>query len=265
MNRTLFGKEIKANLAVTGIITGVLAVYLAMVVSMFDPELGDSLATMMETMPELFAAFGMATQGTTLLDFLLNYLYGFLLTVLPFVLILIMVNKLVVRPIDRGTMAYLLATPTSRTTICLTLTGVIVTILAALTVVITALEIICSEIMFPGALDVEPLLHVNAGLFALWLFMTGICFLSACLFSHAGRALWIGGGLCILFFLLQMVAQVGEAFEFLKYVVPFSLFDPYGLVADEASAVARSLALGVWGLALLVVSIAVFRRRDLSI
>ena len=61
MNKTLFAKELRANLFVSDIIAAVLAMYIGMIVSMFDPELGESLDLMMQSMPEVFAAFGMST------------------------------------------------------------------------------------------------------------------------------------------------------------------------------------------------------------
>ena len=45
------------------------------------------------------------------------------------------------------------------------------------------------------------------------------------------RDRWVGGGLNILFFLMQMISQVGDKFEFLKNVNPLTLFDYYGLAA----------------------------------
>ena len=92
MNRTLFAKELRANLFVSLIIAAVLAMYIGVIVSMYDPELGESLDAMMQSMPEMFAAFGMSVQATTLIDFMLNYLYGFLLTIFILVLILIAVS-----------------------------------------------------------------------------------------------------------------------------------------------------------------------------
>ena len=139
MNRALFAKELRANLFVSLIIAAVLAMYIGVIVSMYDPELGESLDAMMQSMPEMFAAFGMSVQATTLIDFMLNYLYGFLLTIFILVLILIVANKLMVRYLDRSAMAYLLATPNSRTRIALTMVGVMVTILVALMAVVTAL------------------------------------------------------------------------------------------------------------------------------
>ena len=263
MNRTLFAKELRANLFVSLIIAAVLAMYIGVIVSMYDPELGESLDAMMQSMPEMFAAFGMSVQATTLIDFMLNYLYGFLLTIFILVLILIVANKLMVRYLDRGAMAYLLATPNSRTRIALTMVGVI--ILVALMAVVTSLEAGFAEALVPGELDMQALMQVNAGLLALWLAMAGLCFLSACLFSNATAALWVGGGLNILFFLMQMVSQVGDKFEFLKNVNPLTLFDYYGLAAGDASAVGGAIALTVGAVALFAVAVAAFDRRDLSI
>ena len=253
MNRALFAKELRANLFVSLIIAAVLAMYIGVIVSMYDPELGESLDAMMQSMPEMFAAFGMSVQATTLIDFMLNYLYGFLLTIFILVLILIVANKLMVRYLDRSAMAYLLATPNSRTRIALTMVGVMVTILGF------------AEALFPGELDMQALMQVNAGLLALWLAMAGLCFLSACLFSNATAALWVGGGLNILFFLMQMISQVGDKFEFLKNVNPLTLFDYYGLAAGDASAVGGAIALAVGAVALFAVAVAAFDRRDLSI
>lgn len=265
MSKTLFAKEMRANLFVAGIIIAVLIMYIVVIVSMFDPELGESLELMMQSMPEVFAAFGMANQGTTLLDFLVNYLYGFLLTLMPFVLVLIMVNKLIVRPVDRGTMAYLLATPASRTKIVLTLAGVLVAMMVLQLVVVTVVEIASSEMMFTGSLDRGALLQVNAGLFGLWLFLAGLCFCSACVFSNAGRALWVGGALGIVFFMLQMIAQVGDELEFLNNINPLMLFDASGLTTGDTTAIAGSLVLAVVGIVLFALGAVVFSRRDLSL
>lgn len=265
MNSTLFAKEFRANAFVVGIIVVVVALYIAMVVSMFDPALGESLDVMMQSMPEVFAAFGMAQPSSTLLEFMLNYLYGFLLTMFPLVLVLIMVNKLVVRYVDRGTMAYLLATPNSRLRIVATLAGVLVAMLVVVMVATVALGWVCAEVMFPGDLDVAGFLRANAGLFALWVCMAGLCFLSACAFSHAGAALWVGGGACILAFVVQMIGQVGDKFDFLKNATFLTLYDAYGLAAGEGSAYFGAAVLLAAGVAMFAVGVALFCRRNLSI
>ncbi|AEB07764.1 hypothetical protein Corgl_1665 [Coriobacterium glomerans PW2] len=265
MIRALFAREIRASLTVVGIFAAVIAVYVAMVMSMFDPKLVGTLDEMAASMPQIFAAFGMSTHATTLIGFMLNYLYGFLLTVLPLALIMLLVNRLIIRHLDRGSMAYLLATPMSRKTIVLSMAGVLAATLIGLLCAITGVELACAATMLPGKLAVAPLVRANAGLFALWIFFSGVCFLSACALPGAGAARWCGGSLCILFLLMQMISQVGDRFEFLKNVNPLTLFDCYGLAAADGASIAHAALLGAGGIALLGVAIVVFDRRDLDV
>ena len=114
MNTTLFRKEIKSNYILILIFIGVLAMYACMIVLMFDPKLGDSLKMMAESMPGIFSAFGMTNVGTTLLEFVNSYLYGLLFVAFPGVFIIILSGRLVVKYVDNGSMAYLLAVPEKR-------------------------------------------------------------------------------------------------------------------------------------------------------
>ena len=71
--------------------------------------------------------------------------------------------------------------------------------------------------------------------------------------------------MCILSFLIQMVSQVGDKFEFLKNATPLTLFDSYGLAAGDASAIGGAVILYVAGVALFTAGVAVFAKRDLAI
>ncbi|WP_165056769.1 MULTISPECIES: hypothetical protein [unclassified Adlercreutzia] len=265
MSATLIGRLLRANAPATGAFFVVIAFYAVMVAYLFDPSLAESLDAMMAAMPELFAAFGMATAATTLTDFLLNYLQGLILTLLPLVLIIMMVSVTVVRPAERGSMAGLLALPTSRVRLAVSFAAAIVLLLAALLVLTTVTEVACSEALFPGELDVAGLVRANAGLFGLWLFMAGAVFASACAFAPSGAALGVGGGACLAFYLMQMAAGVGEGLALLGDLTPFALYDAYGLVAGEAAAVVGALALAAAGAALFAAGVAAFARRDLSV
>ena len=114
MSVALFARELRGSLPALLVITVVLALYIVSIAYMFDPEVADNLDAVMAAMPDLFAAFGMANMSTNMTDFMLNYLYGFLFTWVPLLLIMMMVNRMLVRPIDRGSMACLVATPASR-------------------------------------------------------------------------------------------------------------------------------------------------------
>lgn len=67
-----------------------------------------------QTMSQSISAFGMTNPSSTLIEFLSSYLYGFIYLVFPLIFKIIIANKLVVRYVDQGSMAYLLSTPMSR-------------------------------------------------------------------------------------------------------------------------------------------------------
>ena len=120
INNTLFKRELKSNYKTMLIFIALISMYSSVIVLMFDPKLGESLSIMAESMLEIFAAFGMMNAGATLIEFVANYLYGFILIVVPTICIIILGNKLIARYVDKGSMAYLLATPNKRKNIVTT-------------------------------------------------------------------------------------------------------------------------------------------------
>lgn len=265
MNSVLLRRECRANYKIWLIFAAVLSLYSAVIVSMFDPKLGDSLALMAESMPQMFAMFNMADPGATMLDFLINYLYGFLYLVFPMVMALLLVNRLLARYLERGAMAWLLATPSPRRRIALTQGGVLVLALTLTVAYVTALCMALAGAMFPGELDTAAFLRVNLGLLGLLLLLGGVCFASACIWGGGKGALAAGGGACVAFLLLQMLGQAGEKFEFLKYCTPFTLFDARALAAGETGMWWPVLVLYLAAAALFALGTAVFCRRDLCL
>lgn len=261
----LFRHELRSCLFPTAIIAAVVVLYACAIIGMYDPELGESLALMRDAMPELFAAFGMADQGTTLLEFVVNYLYGFLLVVLPLVLAAVLSSRLVVRHVERGSIAYLLAQPVGRARLMLSQAGVLVLCLVLLAVVLTAFELAAANAMFPGELAVSDLVAVNAATFCLWLFLSGMCWAGACALPNVSAARWAGIAVCTLFVLVQMLSGVGDELSWLADVTPLSLLDPLGVVGGEPGALAGAATLGISGAALFALGTAVFVRRDLSV
>ena len=241
MSGALLKKELRANGLLVVIFLGVVTLYGSMITSMFDPKLGDSLNTMMESMPELFAAFGMSNPGASLTQFLANYLSGFLLVALPLVMILILVQRLLVRYMERGAMAWLLASPVPRWKLAVTQAFVLVAAVVLLVGYMTGLCGGLAEVLFPGELE----------------------FCSACLFQRSGPALWAGGGLCVAFVLLDMLAGVGEEAEFLRWFTPVTMYDPVALANGENIFPLAGLYLGA--LALFVAGVMVFSRRDICV
>lgn len=261
----LFWRELRSCALPSAIIACVLALYTCVIVSMYDPELGESLALMRESMPELFAAFGMADQGTTLLEFLVNYLYGFLLVVFPLVLVIMLVNRLLVRHVDRGTLACLLSAPVGRARLVLGQVLVSVVVLVALAAFVTAVETGAVATLFPGELATSELAAANVSMLCLWLFFAGVCWCSACVVPRPAASLWVGAGACVASVLAEMLAGVGEGLEWLASATPLALFDPLGVAAGDAGALMGCGTLAALGVALVAVGAVGFSRRDLNV
>lgn len=265
MNAALFRYEMKGCFKIWLIFACVLTMYTGMIVWMFDPLLGESLKIMMERMPEVFALVGMDAPGTTLLDFINNYLFSFLYKVFPIVFFAFVVNRVLIRHLDKGTMACLLATPNGRGRIVLTQAAVIVVQLALLLLYVAVLTLGLCQWQFPGELDAAGYWMEMVGLMGLMLFLSGICFFWGCLFDEGGKALGLGIGFNGLFVLVEMVSQVGEEFSLLRYATPMTLLDPGKIAAGDETAMVMMLALYLGGLTLYILGMLIFCRKDLSL
>lgn len=265
MSMVLLRREIRANYKLVLIFMAVLIIYGGTIVNMFDPKLGESLNAMAQSMPELFAAFGMLNVGTTLIEFISNYLYGFLLIALPLVFIILLSSRVMTRYVDNGSMAYLLAGPHTRRSIAFS--QVVALLLGCVTLVlfVTAFCLGCAQVLFPGELPLKPFLLLNTGLLGLLVFLSGVCFFFSCLFNDSRYATGCGTGLCVLFLLVQMLSQVSEKLENLRFATPLTLFNASALIASESGGIWQFCILYVAGLILCGAGIAVFSKKDLPL
>ena len=106
---------------------------------------------------------------------------------------------------------------------------------------------------------------MNAGLLCLHLFIGGVCFLASCAFSDTKYSLAFGAGVPALMFLLQMLANAGDAAEKARWFTFFTLYDPKGLAAGEEQAVLFAGLLLAGAAALYAAGVAVFCKKDLHI
>ena len=264
-NFTLYKREMKGSIKLLVILGAVMTLYVSMIISMFNPEMMKSLQEMMDMMPGIMAAVGMKAGATTLIGFMSSSLYGFILLVFPMIFCILRGNALIARYVDKGSMVSLLAAPVKRTAVAFTQMKVIVSGVFIMLVYTTVLEIVCAAGSFPGALDYRHLLLLNAGLLCLHLFIASVCFLASCLFNDTKYSVGFGAGVPALMYVLQMLANTGDSAENFKYATFFTLFNPDGLIAGEAGAIAGIIVLFVGATLLFAGGIAVFRKKDLHI
>ena len=265
MNRALFVRSVKSIAKLWLVFTAVLSMYIVMITMMYSPEMNESLNILVESMGGLMGMFGMHPGAITLSSFLVNYLYGMLLLIFPLVFCILASNKLMARRVDSGSMAYLLASPNGRVKVAVTQAAALLFGVLLMVVYCTALALISGAVMFPGDLEPGPWLGLNAGLLCLHICLAGFCFFASCLFNESRHAVALGAGVPVLCYLLQMLANMGEKFENLKYASVFTLFDPNGLLAGESGAITGAVVLLVLGVGFFTVGITAFNKRDLPL
>lgn len=265
INVPLFKQGYKSNYKMLLIFIMILSVYFALIISMFDPTLGSALEGFTKAMPGMMAMFGMISLNTTLIGFLSGYLYGFLMLVFPMIFEIILANKLIAKHVDRGSMSYLLASPNTRRKVTITQMLVLISNLIILIIFCTVLGIVCSQIMFPGELDIKKFIYLNIGIFILHFAISGLCFFASCISNETRLSLSIGAGVPTLFYLIKMLANMGGKLEDFKYATIFTLFDTEKIVNGSNEAVIMLLALALIGVAFYTASIIIFKKRDLPL
>lgn len=247
------------------VIFAVLSMYVTVIIYMYNPELSEMLSGYQQALPEMMAAVGMTGVAANLLEWMQIYLYGFIMLLFPLIFILIMVQKLLMGPIEGGTLANLLATPNSRKKIICTQILSMIFFTALLFGMVTIVGIVSCEIMFPGELAVGRYLMLNVSTWLLQTAVTGIVFFVACCVSDSKSYYLMGAGLPVVFFLIQMVSNMGEKLEKLKYVTIYSLLPVEEIIKENAVFPLQNGVLFLIAAALFLLGAWQFQRRDLSL
>lgn len=167
----------KANITLLTIFIYVLTMYIVMIVYMFNPDSGTGWDAIVKLMPEVMKAAGFTAGGNTLIGAVATGLYGMIVLMFPLIFTIILANKLMAGYVDRGSMAYLLATPNKRVKIALTQALSLWVNIALLISYITVAIIVSSALMHPGLLDIGKLVQMSLVLYFLHIALSGICFL----------------------------------------------------------------------------------------
>lgn len=166
--------------------------------------------------------------------------YGMMTTILPGIYVLVTANKLLSSQVDRGSMAYVLSTPTRRSTVVITqmiyLTVSLVVMFAIQTVahliVNNANPIPLAElgyVQLSGNLTNIMILQVNISALMVCVAMAGICFLFSGIFNASKYSIGFSGtfiGVTILANMLTMFGSLGvDGLDNFKYLTICSFYD----------------------------------------
>ncbi len=266
MNKYLFGYDFKSNKFLILPFILILMLYSTIAVGMFDPEEAQTMQAMMEMLPDgMVRAFGFNNLGTDLTVYLAGYLYGFIYFIFPGIMLVILANRLVVKHVDSGSMAYVITTPITR--VKLAITQIVFLSLSLLAVIGTnvLIVIVMSVFMFPGHLDVGNFLLLNLVTYSTLLFVSSLLFLASTYFNEHRTAIGVGSFIPVVFFVLNMIRNVSEQLSFLKYFTVFSLVDSTRIYDGSSYAVVTTVIVLALSIGVFALATAVFNKKSLVI
>jgi len=243
----------------------VLAMYTGIIIFMYTPSLMNVLGDFQNAMPGMMQAVGMSGTITSLIGFINVYLYGFIMLGFPMIFIIILGNSLIMHYVDSGSMACLLASPNSRLKIIATQAISMILGITLLMTFVTAFGIVCSELMFSGELDIKTYIILNASTLLLHLAIAGIVFFSASFFNDSKNFYSIGAGIPLVFFLINMLANMGGKLENFKYFSLYTLFPKDQIIAGESGVAIYNIALAIIAIILFGAGIVSFTKKDFSL
>ncbi|MED0661552.1 ABC transporter permease subunit [Geobacillus thermodenitrificans] len=266
MNVSLYKQMLKAQTkTIIGYSTGS-AFYIVLVAAIY-PSLADSkiINHYLQQLPSGFLkAFNITGMGN-LLEFIAGEYYGLLFLLLGSIYCITAANQLLARPIDRGSMAYLLATPNSRQTIVFTQALVLLTGLAAIILTSAAAGFAADAwLVTNDALHQKRFLAINVSGFLLFFAISGYSFFFCAIANDEKRALSLSGGITVLFYSFDLIGKLTEKAEWLRYGSIFAAFEPGAIAQGQAEWLPSCLLLAI-GVISYTAGIVTFSKRDLPL
>lgn len=141
---------------------------------------------------------------------MMNQMYYTAMGLLPiFILIVILANSLIASQVDRGSMAYVLSTPTKRSAVAIT-QMVFMLVVPLIMIGIVCATRIGTSFLFYDEVNVPGMLALFGGMYILVEAVCALCYMGSCLFSQSKKAMAFGGGLAVWFFLASMIGLFGS-------------------------------------------------------
>lgn len=231
------------------------------------------LSTLPEEVSDALEEIGQADLYTLIVGSIFYKLAGLLL---PIIYMIMASNNLIAGQVDSGSMAYVLSTSTKRSTVVFTQALYLIGSLLAMFSLTTATGCVCLSLVTEDVeLTYANLILLNVGAFLVLLALSGLCFLTSCVFDRSKRSMAIGGGLSIFALVAAMLGLFGspvipsvvrlDALNHFNYATIISLFDVISIIEGTDAFIWKFIVLGVAGLLGYVVGSIRFTKKDLPL
>lgn len=258
-DKSLFIHLIKTNLKIFIIIAGALSLLIGIVMSIFTPETMDEI-----TKASMDTSINPLGDISTLIAFVANQYFGNFALIFAMIYSIIIGNKLIADQVDKGSMAYHLSTPITRTQYTFTSAIYFVSSLLVMFGLVFVVGYGVAELVQPGELPVKEFFILTVGSLLLHLAVSGITFFASCLFNRSSNSLALGAGLTVFFYAANLLSGMSDSLEFLKSATIISLFDTNAIIQNQSYG-GQFVLLAMLTFTLYFIGIIVFKRKDLPL
>lgn len=188
--------------------------------------------------------------------------FGIATLLIPMVYTILTSNSLVAEKVETGSLAFTLSTPTPRSCFVFTegvylmFTEVVMALsLYVATIITREIGIACGSTDLTSSLPIGDISLYALGNFTVTVAVSGICFLSSCWFNKTNKAIGVGGGLTIFFFICSILGLFGtsaipatvriSAMNFFNYITLDSCFDAMAVMNKNWSVYTWKLLIAV--------------------
>ena len=211
---------------------------------------------------------------------LFTIFYGMMTTILPAIYVLVTSNKLLASQVDRGSMAYVLSTPTKRSSVTFTQAFYLVNSLIAMFAVQTAAHLLVNNIkplalselaysQLSGDLTSKMILQVNLSALMVCIALSAVCFMFSGIFSSSKYSIGLSGtfiGVSILANMLSMFGNLGvEGLKNFRYFTICSFYDYQSVLTSQSDWIIKLIFPALIAVLAFTVGRLVFRKKDLPL
>lgn len=195
---------------------------------------------------------------------------------LPIIYMIMASNNLIASQVDSGSMAYVLSTSVKREEVTCTQALYLVISLFAMFLCTTITSVICFSIVnVSSSLTYGKLILMNLGAFLVLFAMSGINFLTSCLFDRSKTSMSIGGGLSMFFLVCTILGLFGspvipsvvrlDALNYFNYVSIITLFDTISIINGTLTFIYKLVILLAIGIIGYSTGSIIFKKKDLPL
>lgn len=268
MNKDIIKSSIKTNSRFLSILVGTVICMVICIMAIFPSvQANNSYADLLNSMPEgMLDAFGMKGEMSNLNDFLNVNFYNSLYLYIMMAFSIIFSSKLITKHIESTSLVYYLNSKVTRKEYLMSQVSVYYLGLVSI-YVSSILSGVLGKVIFASDYNFEygKFIGINTMIMFVFLCLSSICVLFSCISNTVSQAITWSSVVIGVEYILNMISNISEDFNVLGKLSVFTLIQKDSIMNDSTNFIITIVILAVVSVIVLLVSIVIFKEKDLNL